>query len=73
MEITTLGLDLAKNVFQVHGINSTGEVVVRRASPELRHRHLVKACLDFAAETVGAEVQVRRAAQLGSQAIFDKP
>jgi len=31
MEITTLGLDLAKNVFQVHGTSSTGEVVVRRA------------------------------------------
>lgn len=31
MEITTLGLDLAKNVFQVHAISSTGEVVVRRA------------------------------------------
>src|SRR4051794_19715877 len=31
MEITTLGLDLAKNVFQVHGISSTGEVVLRRA------------------------------------------
>ena len=30
MEITTLGLDLAKNVFQVHAISSTGEVVVRR-------------------------------------------
>jgi transposase len=31
MEITTIGLDLAKNVFQVHAISSTGEVVVRRA------------------------------------------
>ncbi|MGZ3276361.1 MAG: IS110 family RNA-guided transposase [Caulobacteraceae bacterium] len=31
MEITTLGLDLAKNVFQVHAVSSTGEVVVRRA------------------------------------------
>jgi transposase len=31
MEITTVGLDLAKNVFQVHAIGSTGEVVVRRA------------------------------------------
>ena len=30
MEITTVGLDLAKNVFQVHAISSTGEVVVRR-------------------------------------------
>jgi transposase len=31
MEITTLGLDLAKNVFQVHGTSTTGEVIVRRA------------------------------------------
>ena len=30
MEITTIGLDLAKNVFQVHGINANGKVVVRR-------------------------------------------
>ena len=30
MEITTIGLDLAKNVFQVHGINSVGEVIVRK-------------------------------------------
>jgi len=26
----TIGVDLAKNVFQVHGVNSKGEVVVRR-------------------------------------------
>lgn len=31
MKINTIGLDLAKNIFQVHGINETGEVVVRRA------------------------------------------
>jgi transposase len=31
MEITTVGLDLAKNVFQVHAIGNTGEVVVRQA------------------------------------------
>jgi hypothetical protein len=30
MEISTIGLDLAKNVFQIHGISATGEVVVRR-------------------------------------------
>ena len=30
MEITTVGLDLAKNVFQVHAVNSAGEVVVRK-------------------------------------------
>ena len=27
-EITTIGLDLAKNVFQVHGVDETGTVVV---------------------------------------------
>ena len=30
MDISTIGLDLAKNVFQVHGIDPTGEVVVRK-------------------------------------------
>jgi transposase len=31
MQVTTIGLDLAKNVFQVHAINSAGEVEVRKA------------------------------------------
>ena len=31
MEITTVGLDLAKRVFQVHGVDATGGVVVRKA------------------------------------------
>jgi transposase len=31
MEITTIGLDLAKNVYQVHAINGAGHVVVRKA------------------------------------------
>src|SRR5205807_2144008 len=30
-EITTVGIDLAKNVFSVHAVGSQGEVVVRRA------------------------------------------
>jgi len=30
MDITIVGLDLAKNVFQVHGINSAGDIIVRR-------------------------------------------
>ena len=28
--ITTIGLDIAKSVFQVHGVDAAGEVVVRR-------------------------------------------
>jgi transposase len=31
MQITTVGLDLAKSIFQVHAIDAAGEVVVRRA------------------------------------------
>jgi transposase len=30
MQITTIGLDIAKNVFQVHGIDAAEQVVVRR-------------------------------------------
>jgi transposase len=29
-EITTIGLDLAKSIFQVHGIDNAGHVVVRK-------------------------------------------
>ena len=31
MEITTIGLDLAKSIFQVHAVNDAGEAVVRKA------------------------------------------
>ena len=30
MQVTTIGLDIAKNVFQVHGIDNEGRVVLRR-------------------------------------------
>jgi transposase len=30
MNITTVGIDLAKNVFQVHGVDARGKVVLRR-------------------------------------------
>jgi transposase len=31
MQITTIGLDLAKHVFQVHAVDAAGAVVVRKA------------------------------------------
>ena len=31
MQITTIGLDLAKSIFQVHGVDAEGHVVVRKA------------------------------------------
>ena len=30
MQITTIGLDLAKHVFQIHCIDAAGNVVLRR-------------------------------------------
>ena len=30
MEIKTIGIDLAKNVFQVHAVDSRGKVVLRK-------------------------------------------
>ncbi len=38
MKVSTVGVDLAKNVFQVHAIDNVGEVVVRRA---LRRRQMI--------------------------------
>jgi transposase len=31
MQITTIGLDLAKSVFQVHGVDASGQAVVRKS------------------------------------------
>jgi transposase len=36
--ITTIGLDIAKSVFQVHGIDAEGNVIVRR---QLKRRHIL--------------------------------
>ena len=30
--VTTIGLDIAKSVFQVHGVNSVGQVIVPSVS-----------------------------------------
>ena len=33
--VTTIGLDIAKSVFQVRGVNAGGQVVIRRQSPRV--------------------------------------
>jgi transposase len=35
--ISTIGLDIAKSVFQVHGVDAAGQVILRR---QLRRRHV---------------------------------
>src|SRR6476660_2336563 len=36
--ITTIGLDIAKSVFQVHGVDAVGQAVIRR---QLKRRHVL--------------------------------
>jgi transposase len=36
--VTTIGLDIAKSVFQVHGVDAAGQVVIREAAA-LSGRH----------------------------------
>ena len=62
MEITTIGLDLAKNVFQVHAINGSGEVVVRKA---LRRAQVLRFFERLAPCLVGIERAGRATIGLG--------
>ena len=39
MQITTIGLDIAKNVFQVHGVDAEGQPVLRK---KLRRGQVLK-------------------------------
>ena len=36
--VTTIGLDIAKSVFQVHGVDAAGQVVIRR---QLKRRYVL--------------------------------
>ena len=52
MQICTIGLDLAKSVFQVHGVDASGEPVIRKA---LRRGHVLPFFKDLAPCLVGME------------------
>ena len=51
-EVVTVGLDLAKNVFQVHAIGGDGTVLIRR---KLRRAEVVGFFADLPACLVGME------------------
>ena len=52
MEITTIGIDLAKHVFQVHGVDADGGVAVRR---KLRRSEVIGFFSKLAPTVVGME------------------
>src|SRR4249920_2704392 len=50
--VTTVGLDIAKSVFQVHGVDSAGQVVIRR---QLKRRYVLAFFEKLPACLVGIE------------------
>lgn len=52
MNITTVGIDLAKNVFQVHGVDESGRVVLRKA---VKRADLTKVFAQLPACLIGME------------------
>jgi transposase len=68
VEVSTIGLDIAKNVFQVHGVDAAGQVVLRR---QLRRSAVLKffgglaPCLVGIEACAGAHYWAREIAALG--------
>lgn len=52
MQVSTIGVDLAKNVFQVHGVDSAGKVVITR---QLRRKQVIDFFSKIAPCLVGME------------------
>lgn len=56
MEITTVGLDLAKNVFQLHGVDKKGKIVLTKklTRNKLAAFSTTRSCLSPAPEVQSA-------------------
>jgi transposase len=54
---TTIGLDIAKSVFQVHGIDAEGKVVIRR---QLKRRYVLAFFQKLPPCMIGIEACARR-------------
>ena len=68
MTITTIGLDLAKNVFQVHGVDEHGKAVLRKTlkrAQVLAFFANAPTCLIGMEACAGAHYWARELAQLG--------
>ena len=55
--VTTIGLDIAKSVFQVHGIDAEGKVLIRR---QLKRRYVLAFFQKLPPCLVGIEACARR-------------
>jgi len=52
MKVTTVGIDLAKNLFQVHGVNEFGKVVIKK---QIRRDQLAEFFVNLPACLIGME------------------
>jgi len=57
VEVVTVGLDIAKSVFQVHGVDAGGEVALRR---QLRRAQVLPFFAKLPACLIGIEAALRR-------------
>jgi transposase len=75
-QVSTIGLDLAKSVFQVHGVDADGQVVVRQ---QLRRAEVVKFFAKLAPCRIGMEAcasahyWARTLAKLGHEVVLIPP
>ena len=65
MQIAVIGLDLAKNVFQVHGIDDSGQAAVKR---KLRRSEVLPFFAQF--KEVAGSVTVTRTAEVTGFAFY---
>ena len=68
-QVITIGLDIAKSVFQVHGVDAAGEVVIRR---KLRRSQMLQFFAKQPASLVGmkpAPARITGGANCRSKAI----
>ena len=76
MNVKTLGIDLAKNVFRVHGVDSNGRAVVKR---QLRRRQVslfmaqLEPCLVGMEACGGAHYWAREMVKLGHEVKLMSP
>ena len=52
MNVTTVGIDLAKNVFQIHGINESGHAVIKK---QLKRNHMAEFFINLPPSLIGME------------------
>jgi transposase len=71
-EVSTIGLDIAKSVFQVHGVDDTGTVVMRKRinrSKVLQFFHDLSPCLVGLETCLSAHIRAAAARRGHSRAV----